>query len=465
MEGETTDCKDSPASPPAVRRFLDALFAGLDEAGVRYCVSRNFEGLPERVGKDVDLLVAPGEVNAAERCVLGAIESSDWTLISRPKRFGWRSYRLAHAADATFFHVDLVDRLAWRGVRWMDERSALTNRRAHRGLFIPDPAAQGVILLWKDFAQTAAIRAAYQPRIRDAARADPRAFRAYLTWGLGARLAGVVMEAIETEDWDRLERDCGRFRRGFLLRAVRRNPIEPLWGGARFLWGHLRAFLGRPTGIFLVLIGPDGSGKTTVARAVGASLERLFARQEFYHARLGRLPEIKAYRNAFLRLAGRKPPPPPDPASPHTHDRPPHGLARSLVHVLYYGLDHFLAHWKVRRLRARGDLIALDRYFYDWFVQDYYRRTPRWLLPVLQAVLPRPDLVAYPRSRPEVIHARKPELTVEQIARQGQRFEQLVNNMANAMTVSTDSSVDETAGAICARIVQIMAERSRGGRA
>lgn len=87
---------------------------------------------------------------------------------------------------------------------------------------------------------------------------------------------------------------------------------------------------------------------------------------------------------------------------------------------------------------------------------------PRWLLPVVKFILPRPDLVIYLANSPEEVHRRKPELTVEQIAEQNRKCREIVQNMSYAMTVSTEQSPGEVARVIADRIVKIMKKRLEG---
>jgi thymidylate kinase len=106
-------------------------------------------------------------------------------------------------------------------------------------------------------------------------------------------------------------------------------------------------------------------------------------------------------------------------------------------------------------------LIIADRYFYDWFIQGYHSKTPRWLFPVLKLVLPRPDLVVYLENSPEIIHSRKPELTLEQLEYQGCRSRKIISDLPYSLTLSTDSTVNEVVTKISHRITNIMVARVR----
>ena len=49
--------------------FLARLFRDLEARGIRYCVTRNFEALPDAFEGDVDLLLEPGEIRRAEAAI------------------------------------------------------------------------------------------------------------------------------------------------------------------------------------------------------------------------------------------------------------------------------------------------------------------------------------------------------------------------------------------------------------
>lgn len=459
MNPTETTVNDQPdtieSASPAVRDLLAELFRRLDEAAVSYCVLRNYEGLPEHVGNDVDLLVHSRHVSAFHTCLTDAAHAGDWQFLGGPKRFGWRSYRLAHRRTNELIHLDVMDRLTWKGVRWADESAVLENRRRWRGFFVPDASCEAGVLLLKDLIQGSPIRPKYHGRIRDSAQSDAAALQAFLAWSLGRRLAGWLCDQAGKGAWASMEARGGAIRRAVLARAFRRSPIGPLAHYACFLWGHLWSCVARPSGIFVVLIGPDGSGKSTVASAMMESLEPLFVLRRYYHAHFEILPELKAIRNRILRVAGRRPPAT-APRSPSAQDYEPYSFWRAMTYILYYVLDFLLGHFVMVRARGRGDLVVFDRYFYDYWIQRSFERVPAGFLRVLMRVIPRPDLVIWLENEPEVIHERKPELRVPEIEWQLARCKRLMKWMRSGVAISTHADPAVVSARACKAVIDTM---------
>ena len=457
---EALERKNMPretAVSPSLPRLLKELFARLNRSGIRYCVLRDYEDLPERIGNDIDLLVDPGGRKRFRECLVGAAQATGWRLVKSPARFHFCSYWLASDQDYSVVHLDVWSLLNWKGICFAPNDSILNRRKGFRGFYIPDSDIEVGSYVIKDLIQNGAVKDKYKTRIRKYCRNHSDGIQEFLQWSLGRALAAWLTEKACQGAWEEIDARAWAVRRTAVWQAFLRNPFGPLIDFTGFLWGHFQALLKRPSGIFLVLIGPDGSGKSTVAD----KLQSLWKGSHYYHGRFGLLPELKVFKNLFLRLAGQTPPEPPAPGTYAAHNAPLHSRARTLVYLAYYSLDFLLGHWIVRRIRSRGDLIIFDRYFYDWFIQAYYGRMPRWILPLLKAFLPRPDLVVYLENRPEMIHQRKPELTVAQIEQQRHKCRRLVQGLHDAMTVSTVQTPEKVADEIGRRMIDVMAGRSK----
>lgn len=155
-------------------------------------------------------------------------------------------------------------------------------------------------------------------------------------------------------------------------------------------------------GAFVVIIGPDGVGKTTIARALIDAYEGPTA---YFH---------------FVPPIGR-------PLAP----RPDLGVERPCAREHTTGwrilgwlrlLNKFVRIWigyrlHIRPALQRGSLVVGDRWAYGYAVHPQALRFygPHWLALCTLRALPRPDLVVNLSAPPEVIRQRKRELSLEQI--------------------------------------------------
>ena len=439
-------------------RFLQALFAKLEAESVRYLVLHAYEGLPEHVDSDIDFLVHPGCITSFQQCVLLTARTNGWLLIKNPSRFGFRSLWLKSSVSHEFVQIDVWSVIHWKSVPWIDTETMLRGKRRFGPLYVPSATAEAGYLLVKDVLESGEIKRKYLGIIRQVAQEKSESLEKVLEWGFGRETATSLVRQAAIDVPVPLDGFCRVLRKSAVIQSIRRNPFILFRNLLLFLLNHLRARV-RPNGFFLVLIGPDGAGKSTASGELSKRLAPAFRKQVYFHGRFGFLPDLRVFLNIARRLSGRKVLPP-APSGPHAiQDVPAHGLIRCLLHIAYYSLDFLLGYLPLARANAIGSLIIFDRYYYDWFIQRYFRRTPRCLLKIMIVTLPKPDLVVYLENSPETIHRRKAELTVEQIAEQAYRCREIVRSMPYGMTVSTEQSPQEVSRKIADRVVSIMTNR------
>ena len=174
-----------------------------------------------------------------------------------------------------------------------------------------------------------------------------------------------------------------------------------------------RCFVMRhPGGGFVVVIGPDGVGKTTLASRI---LERWDGPTGYFHF-------LPTRRSPILPRPESDPPPPPaKSARDGSRTLGWARLGRNLIRFWWaYGTQ-------VQPLVRSGTLVIGDRWAYGYVGQPYALRFygPLWLADLTERLLPRPDLVIDMKAPVEVIAARKQELTPSEIQSELARWSQV----------------------------------------
>jgi thymidylate kinase len=232
----------------------------------------------------------------------------------------------------------------------------------------------------------------------------------------------------------------------------------------------------------VALIGPDGAGKTTVARwleqesdlpvrylYMGVSADS--SNRLLPTTRIARA--IKRQRGAPPDTAG-----PPDPVSatkvrPKRLDRRVLASCRAglrLTNRLGEEWARQLAAWKTVR---QGTIVVFDRhFFFDYYAYDIAggpgRSTSRRVHGYLLAhAYPKPDLVIYLDAPADVLLARKGEGTIETLERRRSDYLALEQTARRWAVVDATLPLEEVKASVGATIAAVLEERrasSRGGR-
>ncbi len=92
----------------STKMLLESLFRKLNEEGIEYVVLRNYEGLLNSVGYDVDLFVEKKNAQRFEEMLLSVGEEHEWIVVDREQQQGFHSYVLRSENSQMSVHEKLL---------------------------------------------------------------------------------------------------------------------------------------------------------------------------------------------------------------------------------------------------------------------------------------------------------------------------------------------------------------------
>lgn len=221
----------------------------------------------------------------------------------------------------------------------------------------------------------------------------------------------------------------------------------------------------------VALIGADGSGKTTVAKALATVLP--YPVRYLYMGVSTDSSNVMLPTTRIARRLKRAFGTPPDTAGPPTHDaiaarRRPRSLPRRVLRAARATLrlgnraaEEWYRHLVASQWQRQGAIVIYDRHFFiDYHAYDvtaaHDRTIEQRIHGLLLGRLPKPDLVIYLDAPGEVLLARKGEGTVEALEQRRVEYRAIASLVPRFVEVDATGPVDAVVRAVAGSILDVV---------
>mgnify|MGYP006075662423 CR=1 FL=1 len=379
-------------------------------------VLRNHSEIFDGSYRDIDLFLNKRNSKLDDIIAGSFVSDKNHSLVSFIQRKNFLQLKILSLISMEVFIIDIWDSLEWKGIPYMflqKDKKEITFT-TERGINFFSQKEQLLLAICKCITQTGKIKKKYEDK--------------YINKDLSSDL-------IEYFNFDYLKiQNTSKLRRFLALSFYSKGNFIK----SSIYWFIIFAgYFFKKKGIFIELVGPDGSGKTSLSELL-VDKKKFFADSKYFHGRIPILPRISNILQ-FKKTS-------PERLQPNSELQLQLHQNTSIkkftiLHIFYYSFDAILSRLKLFFWLRRDQIIVVDRSPYDIYARGDYAKINNLLKKFYVYSHPRPCLRLLLKAKPETINLRKNELTVSEIIHQYSAYE---NNLKNTSynEIDTGAGID-----------------------
>ncbi len=427
----------------SMAELLTHLFDVWNGVEIEYLVLRNYEELPTFTGNDIDILLNPAQAKLAEKLLQQTAREKGWE-IHNIVDFACRAIYLFNKDTLEQVHIDFMCGMKWHFLMFAHHDLMLKRRRRIKNFYIPNLAHEAAINLMTRLIYGGYVKEKYRSKICKSAVNDRKTLTEVLSPWIGINLAEKLIDWAAQNQWQKIENSVSMVRKNVWI-ANLQNPLRLVIAFVRDAFRFMQRLYWSP-GVSLVFFGPDGCGKTSVADGSKLKLAKTFSSEKGLHCHW-----------KPIRPTGESIPPTKDP-----HGNPPRNFVLSLTYFIYHYLPFIWGWWRyVKPVLFKNGLIIIDRYYYDFLVDQrrYRLNLPQWIVKLGFGFVKKPDLIFCLDADPEILQARKKEVSFEECKRQREAYRILAKKLPNGYVIDASKPLEKVVQDVQCVILEYMAER------
>lgn len=201
------------------------------------------------------------------------------------------------------------------------------------------------------------------------------------------------------------------------------------------------------SGPVISIVGPDGAGKTTLIDALSQGILKQW--------RVKMIRDVGILPRRYVPTGGSVPEP---------HKDPPYSMPVSIAKTMYLFGD-YLAGWifDVRPFVRNGGCLIIQRGWWDLAVDPrrYRLAGSGRVASLLGRFLPHPELLLILEAPPEVMYARKQQLSLEELKRQIEQWHVVLPRRQRRVFLDSSLGAEQVLQAAEAEIEKLLSSRVR----
>ncbi len=418
---------------------------------IPYVILHSYQKLPQQFDSDIDIAIDAKDIMSAVRQLDSFIMPMGWRIIQF-----WRHENYACdcviSNNIEFLQVDFCIHYERNGRVVLSVDELIANRKKYLNFYVPCAETEFTYILLKKI---------LKKKFSDGSKEQLY----YLIEEMGQESEKKITTSLKRFlPEDKIER---------ILRNIKQKQFDDislvelhnalLKKTSKFSSNlHYRFFdvkrkierIIHPTGIFVVLMGVDGAGKTTISNELKERSKVSFRRINHYHSRVRVLKDLSQVRSGETVV---------DASDPHGKKKKSCKIV-SFLKFNYYFLDYLIGNFLITKAKIQSSLVLIERYYYDYSIDKirYNLNLSDGFINFFGHFVKKPDVIYILTGDSEVLCERKREITIEEIDKQKRLLENHFKNNKKAIFIdTTKNSIEECVNIILERNNDIMRGRRK----
>ena len=245
----------------------------------KYAILHGWQGLPEYLPSDLDIIILPEELHKLERNLLEAKDAYLVNLLQHESTCFYFVLAVRNGEKVSFLPIDVATDYRRDGRIWFSAEELLQGREKWKDFWIASSEVEFKYLLVKKILKEGFPEHSAK-RLKELAIELGTKADAIAEDLLGKKWAGQVMEWIRAGNREALEASSHTLKKVLKRRKFLKDPLNPF----RYWFLEIKRIWRRwfyPTGLWVTVLGSDGAGKARLSRILFKILkehsdERLF---------------------------------------------------------------------------------------------------------------------------------------------------------------------------------------------
>ncbi|MFK8793962.1 hypothetical protein [Planococcus plakortidis] len=428
-------------------KLINELFALYEKNNVKYCLLRNFDFKSLQPNDDIDIVVETRSKKLNEKIVKILTATSDYILIENFKFNDNNVYTILikdnYKIDVIHIHFQYNLRLNQITINkqnqiYLYNEKMIENTVKFKNYYILEKKYYIYVLLIHSVYDKGYFKENYSLELsREISKINLSELEEIFKENFPGDLSSNLYEILENKDYFELIENKEKI---FSVNYSYKDYLDYKINKTRQYINWIKKIL-FSKGIFFTLLGPDGAGKSTIAKAVYSKIA--YQKKEVLY-----LGSSKTKFLSFIKKKNEKSTSPRMNVSVKPSRKfisPYKNRVRVYIRAIYNLVEDAIYYMKYIKPKVSTDKIIIgDRYFYDVLTIKNSKMIPLIEYIILK-LLPKPKFSILLLAEPKVIWTRKQELSIDEITRITNEFRRLKRKYTFLNIKEVENSDVETA--------------------